>query len=300
MPNTAPAMRPVRSITSVVGVPAIGTTAVKSRVMTELESLNLLFNDAVTDAGLKQVADLHSLRRLNLESTDISDQGLEHLAGLTKLLELDLSETKITDKGLGHLGKMSDLQVLRLSNTRTTDVGLGSLKVTTPAGILVTGDARLEVVPGGSITLSGGVVRVDGKLKAPSGSIELRTVLHRDAVISLPSEIVRLVPSIAGGVLAANSPAPMDLTTTEAIVIPAGKPLPIPFSYQRTRTLPGEALLDRTNLGGFTLEGPGPWKRLSAMSLRMTGSIPAIIRPQSGCRGRPSPPDTESSPLYFP
>ena len=41
VPNTAPAMCPVRSITSVVGVPAIGTTAVKSSVITEPESLTL-------------------------------------------------------------------------------------------------------------------------------------------------------------------------------------------------------------------------------------------------------------------
>ena len=41
VPKTAPAMCPVRSITSVVGVPAIGTTAVKSSVITELGSLTL-------------------------------------------------------------------------------------------------------------------------------------------------------------------------------------------------------------------------------------------------------------------
>ena len=40
-PNTAPAMCPVRSITSVVGVPAIGTTDVKSSVITEPASLTL-------------------------------------------------------------------------------------------------------------------------------------------------------------------------------------------------------------------------------------------------------------------
>src|SRR6202041_3037602 len=40
-PNTAPAMCPVRSMTSVVGVPAMGTTDVKSSVITEPESLTL-------------------------------------------------------------------------------------------------------------------------------------------------------------------------------------------------------------------------------------------------------------------
>src|SRR5690242_6635675 len=41
VPKTAPAMCPVRSTTSVVGVPAIGTLAVKSSVMAELWSLTL-------------------------------------------------------------------------------------------------------------------------------------------------------------------------------------------------------------------------------------------------------------------
>ena len=41
VPKTAPAMCPVRLITSVVGVPAIGTTAVKSSVITEPASLTL-------------------------------------------------------------------------------------------------------------------------------------------------------------------------------------------------------------------------------------------------------------------
>ena len=41
VPNTAPATRPVRSITSVVGVPAIGTTDVKSSVIAEPASLTL-------------------------------------------------------------------------------------------------------------------------------------------------------------------------------------------------------------------------------------------------------------------
>ena len=40
-PKTAPAMCPVRSTTSVVGVAAIGTLAVKSSVMAELWSLTL-------------------------------------------------------------------------------------------------------------------------------------------------------------------------------------------------------------------------------------------------------------------
>ncbi|WP_072389324.1 filamentous haemagglutinin family protein [Hyphomicrobium sp. CS1BSMeth3] len=129
-----------------------------------------------------------------------------------------------------------------LSADALSDIGLGSIKLTTPGGLIVTDDVELNVVPGGHIGLSGGLVRVDGKLKAPSGSIELRTPQHVDANIYLPPELETLTPNLPDGILAANTPAPGNLILDDPLVVPAGTPLPFGTTYQTTQVRPGEPI----------------------------------------------------------
>jgi hypothetical protein len=54
----------------------------------------------VTDAGLKMLAGLKQLQKLNLDHTRVTDTGLKELAGLKHLEVLVLSGTKVTDAGL--------------------------------------------------------------------------------------------------------------------------------------------------------------------------------------------------------
>src|SRR6185312_4829645 len=67
-----------------------------------LESLDLSYT-TFNDAGMKNLAGLHSLRRLTLRDSLVTDEGLKSLAGLTNLEELDLYGVKVTDAGLESL-----------------------------------------------------------------------------------------------------------------------------------------------------------------------------------------------------
>ena len=57
-------------------------------------------NEDVTDATLKHLSGMKSLRELDLAGSKIGDAGLAQLAGLVSLEKLILSRTQITDSGL--------------------------------------------------------------------------------------------------------------------------------------------------------------------------------------------------------
>ena len=63
----------------------------------------------VTDAGLKELAGLKSLRALYLAGTQVTDAGLKGLAGRKALQTIDLRGTKVTDAGLIGAGRASEL-----------------------------------------------------------------------------------------------------------------------------------------------------------------------------------------------
>ncbi len=73
---------------------------------------------------LEEIADLESLKTLDLSDTIVDDDALQHLRKLTNLEELVLSETWVTDSGLAHLAELCTLRRLDLSGTRVTDAGL--------------------------------------------------------------------------------------------------------------------------------------------------------------------------------
>lgn len=64
-----------------------------------------LWGSPVTDAGLKELADMKNLTWIDLRDTQITDIGLKELAGMTKLRYLLLENTKVTDAGVGALQK---------------------------------------------------------------------------------------------------------------------------------------------------------------------------------------------------
>lgn len=86
----------------------------------------------VTDAGLKELAELKNLTSLQLGGTQVSDAGLKELAGLKNLSTLHLNDTQVTDAGVKELVALRNLTSLSLSKTyqpttHVTDVGVKEL-----------------------------------------------------------------------------------------------------------------------------------------------------------------------------
>ncbi len=80
------------------------------------------FDDSkITDEGLRTIAQMSSLRFLDLNGTPITDEGLQHLSVLTKLKRLSINDTHVTPEGLVHLAGMQDLENLYIYNTITDD-----------------------------------------------------------------------------------------------------------------------------------------------------------------------------------
>jgi internalin A len=107
-------------------------TTPRSAGYAHLQSLNL-HDTKVTDAGLKELAGMKNLRKLNLsgcrsdDRAKVTDAGLKELAGHKNLQWLDLSYTQVTDAGLKELAGLKSLKELDLRVTKVTDAGLKEL-----------------------------------------------------------------------------------------------------------------------------------------------------------------------------
>jgi hypothetical protein len=71
----------------------------------QLEELDLLCQQRITDTGLVHLRGLTRLKKLILTSSHITDRGLEHLKGLKNLQTLHLYSSKVTAKGIFNLQK---------------------------------------------------------------------------------------------------------------------------------------------------------------------------------------------------
>jgi hypothetical protein len=86
-----------------------------------------------TDLGLKHyLAAVEPPTRLRLHRWNVSDAGLKELAGLRNLQRLDLWGTQVTDAGVEHLKGLTKLQVLQLDRTQVTDEGVKRLQEALP------------------------------------------------------------------------------------------------------------------------------------------------------------------------
>ncbi|MCH7725407.1 MAG: hypothetical protein IH991_02835 [Planctomycetes bacterium] len=92
----------------------------------QLTALSLRGCNLVTDKGLKAIAGLTALEKLELYQTRVSDDGLLHLQKLKKLRELALPHG-ITDRGLAHLTGLTELETIDHVGEGITDVGAASL-----------------------------------------------------------------------------------------------------------------------------------------------------------------------------
>ncbi len=91
-----------------------------------MRKLNLQGTE-VTDGGLAYIKGLIGLRVLMLNKTGVTDAGVAHLAAMHDLRTLGLAETRVTDAGLEHLKAFGKLRVLFLGHTQVTDAGLRHL-----------------------------------------------------------------------------------------------------------------------------------------------------------------------------
>lgn len=92
-----------------------------------LRSLDLEQTQLTSD-DLKYLSGLEDLEWLNLRRTRIRDGGLIHLTGLPRLKTLWLGSTEIGDEGLKHVAQLSSLEFLYLENTNITDDGIAHLR----------------------------------------------------------------------------------------------------------------------------------------------------------------------------
>lgn len=91
-----------------------------------------LARTAVTDAGLKVVAQLPRLASLDLRQTAVGDAGLLHLAKSTNLRTLNLYGTQVSDTGLKHLYGLKNLKNVYLWQTKASEAGAKALAAAVP------------------------------------------------------------------------------------------------------------------------------------------------------------------------
>ena len=92
-----------------------------------ITAIDLGGSKALTDDGVRHLAQLPALRHLDLSGTAISDRGLQVLHDLQALETLSLAGTHVSDEGLAHLVHCHQLQHVNLSGTRTGDGALRAL-----------------------------------------------------------------------------------------------------------------------------------------------------------------------------
>ena len=99
---------------------------------------------------MKALANMASLKFLDLSRMEITAQGLEPVTRMTNLQRLNLWQcARIDDKAAQHLLKMNSLEILDLGDTAVTDrllddlAGMKSLKLLLVEGTRIT-PARVE------------------------------------------------------------------------------------------------------------------------------------------------------------
>ncbi len=108
--------------------PKITDTGVKNLAkLRSLKKLELLRVPLLTDATLAHLGGLPDLEEINLSGASISGSGLVHLAGLRQLKSLVIPHTLLDDAGLANLGRLTGLRELYIGGGVYTDAGLASL-----------------------------------------------------------------------------------------------------------------------------------------------------------------------------
>lgn len=105
-------------------ISGLSNLRVISQSRTSPESHN---SKPITDAGLKSLVRLKSLKTLSLWSADISNDGMVELKNFPLLETLSLGGNSVTDEGMVHLSGLSNLKKLQLGATNVGDRGVAIL-----------------------------------------------------------------------------------------------------------------------------------------------------------------------------
>src|SRR5436189_615338 len=75
----------------------------------QIQELNLLYAEQITDQGMNAIRDWRALKSLNVRGTRISDGTLAIVAKLPQLESLDIASTAVTENGLAGLIPLTHL-----------------------------------------------------------------------------------------------------------------------------------------------------------------------------------------------
>ena len=103
----------------------------------------------ITLDGLKSLAALPNLKKLNLQATNVADRQWTGLGQLKSLQELNISKTVTSNASLAEIGKLSGLKSLNVAQTQITDKGFEAL----------TGLSNLEELDISGIDLDGSLLQ---------------------------------------------------------------------------------------------------------------------------------------------
>jgi len=96
-----------------------------------LKKLDLSFS-LVTDKGIKELEELRQLEDLNLETVEsLTDASMNYVKNIPTLRRLNVRGVDITDVGMPAISQMTGLRSLNLSHTMLEDVGLENLPALT-------------------------------------------------------------------------------------------------------------------------------------------------------------------------
>ncbi len=92
----------------------------------------ILSSNPIGDPGVAALAQVKSLRRIDLADTSVTDSGLAALANLPQLESLDLSGLDLTDAAVGHLERLTTLRELRIQDTGLSAQAIQQLRAALP------------------------------------------------------------------------------------------------------------------------------------------------------------------------
>jgi internalin A len=99
------------------------------RPASQIQDLNLLYAEQITDLGMNAIKEWRSLKRLNVRGTRVADDTLGIVSKLAQLEALDVANTSITDNGLDALAPLTHLKHLAVGRARLGDGALAVLRL---------------------------------------------------------------------------------------------------------------------------------------------------------------------------
>lgn len=95
----------------------------------QIEDLNLLYAELITDLGMNAIKGWRQLKRLNVRGTRIANDTLAIVSELGQLESLDIANTRVTDSGLENLAALTRLKSLALGRSGISESAMGIVRL---------------------------------------------------------------------------------------------------------------------------------------------------------------------------